>query len=47
MKIHCAQLVEGALKNALTGEVASSPGASAPTLADSLQTKGSVKINFR
>lgn len=47
MKIHCAQLVEGALKNALTGEAAPSPGASAPTLADSLQPKGGVKITFR
>ena len=47
MKIHCAQLVEGALKNALTGEAAPAPGASAPTLADSLQTKGAVKITFR
>jgi hypothetical protein len=47
MKIHCAQLVEGALKNALTGVAAPSPGASAPMLADSLQAKGSVKINFR
>ncbi|MFM8364142.1 MAG: iron-sulfur cluster assembly scaffold protein [Verrucomicrobiota bacterium] len=47
MKIHCAQLVEGALKNALTGETAATPGANAPTLADSLQPKGSVKINFR
>jgi NifU-like protein involved in Fe-S cluster formation len=47
MKIHCAQLVEGALKNALTGEAAPAPGASAPTLADSLQPKGAVKIQFR
>jgi len=47
MKIHCAQLVEGALKNALTGEAVPSPGASAPTLANSLQPKGGVKINFR
>ena len=47
MKIHCAQLVEGALKNALTGEPAPSPRASAPMLADSLQAKGTVKINFR
>jgi nitrogen fixation NifU-like protein len=50
MKIHCAQLVEGALKNALTGGEAS-PAApvapSAPVLADSLQPKGSVKITFR
>lgn len=47
MKIHCAQLVEGALKNALTGEAAPAPGASAPTLADSLQPKGGLKIQFR
>ena len=47
MKIHCAQLVEGALKNALTGEATPAPGASAPTLADSLQPKGAVKITFR
>jgi nitrogen fixation NifU-like protein len=47
MKIHCAQLVEGALKNALTGEATPAPGASAPTLADSLQPKGGVKITFR
>lgn len=47
MKIHCAQLVEGALKNALTGEAAPALGASAPTLADSLQPKGGVKITFR
>ena len=47
MKIHCAQLVEGALKNALTGEAAPAPGASAPTLADSLQPKGGVKVTFR
>jgi NifU-like protein involved in Fe-S cluster formation len=47
MKIHCAQLVEGALKNALTGEAAPAPGASAPTLSDSLQPKAGVKIQFR
>ncbi len=47
MKIHCAQLVEGALKNALTGEAAPARGANAPTLADSLQPKGGVKIQFR
>lgn len=47
MKIHCAQLVEGALKNALTCETAPALGANAPTLADSLQPKGAVKINFR
>ena len=47
MKIHCAQLVEGALKNALTGEAPQVPSMSSPTLADSLQPKGAVKINFR
>ena len=47
MKIHCAQLVEGALKNALTGETVPAPGSSTPTLADSLQPKGGVKITFR
>ena len=47
MKIHCAQLVEDALKNALTGEVSQSPGASTGTLSDSLQAKGAVKIHFR
>ena len=45
MKIHCAQLVEGALKNALTGEVAA-PKALAPTLSDSFQVPKSVKIKF-
>ena len=47
MKIHCAQLVEGALKNALSGAPAADPGANAPNLADSLQPKGTVKITFR
>lgn len=48
MKIHCAQLVEGALKNALgVGEVASPVAPAAPTLADSLQAKSGVKITFR
>ena len=47
MTIHCAQLVEDALKNALTGEVSKSPGASTVTLSDSLQAKGAVKIHFR
>lgn len=47
MKIHCAQLVEGALKNALGGEPAPAQVASAPMLADSLRPKGGVKITFR
>jgi len=45
MKIHCAQLVEGALKNALTGEVAA-PKVLAPTLSDSFQAPKAVKIKF-
>ena len=45
MKIHCAQLVEGALKNALTGESAPTPS-NAPTLADSLHSSKPVKIKF-
>ncbi len=50
MKIHCAQLVEGALKDALAGE--SKPDApapqQAPTLIDSLQEKASgLKITFK
>ena len=45
MKIHCAQLVEGALKNALTGEVVA-PKAVSPTLSDSFQAPKSVKIKF-
>ena len=45
MKIHCAQLVEGALKNALSGESAPAPS-TAPTLADSLQSNKPVKIKF-
>jgi len=47
MKIHCAQLVEGALKNALTGTpspLAASP--TAPTLWDNLQSPREVKIKF-
>ncbi len=49
MKIHCAQLVEGALKNALSGAPAheSKPSALAPTLHDSLSSPSEVKIVFR
>ena len=50
MKIHCAQLVEGALKNALTGgdeKVSGQTLSNAPTLSDSLQPAGGVKIKFR
>lgn len=44
MKIHCAQLVEGALKNALTGETAAAPAAQAPTLMDQLSGPQQVKV---
>lgn len=51
MKIHCAQLVEGALKNALAPQEAA-PAATptppaGPTLWDSLQAPKSVKIKFQ
>lgn len=51
MKIHCAQLVEGALKNALSGEPAEAAPAPAlaPTLLDSFQPPlaGGGKITFK
>ncbi len=44
MKIHCGQMVEGALRAALEGETVASPtpnaGAAGPTLADSLMASG-------
>lgn len=50
MKIHCAQLVEGALKNALTPSSAADPSPASspahspsPTLSDSLATGGQKK----
>jgi nitrogen fixation NifU-like protein len=56
MKIHCGQMVEGALRAALEGESAPAPVSSAPatpvgpTLADALsaagKTAGKVKIVF-
>ena len=36
VKIHCAQLVEGALRNALTGERTQTPTTTSPTLIDQL-----------
>ena len=42
MKIHCAQLVEGALRNALTGE--KTDKATGPTLIDNL-SKGASPVN--
>ncbi|MDQ6913637.1 MAG: iron-sulfur cluster assembly scaffold protein [Verrucomicrobiota bacterium] len=47
VRIHCAQLVEGALRNALTGEQAAAPNETkSPTLFDQLSasTSGKVKI---
>jgi nitrogen fixation protein NifU and related proteins len=46
MKIHCAQLVEGALRNALTGEEAPRP-ALAPTLLDQLSPPKNVRIKLQ
>lgn len=49
MKIHCAQLVEGALKNALTGEPAAGGSASpaqGPSLLDSFQPPAKVTIKL-
>ena len=38
VKIHCAQLVEGALRNALTGTAPNAPTKVAPTLVEQLST---------
>lgn len=46
MKIHCAQLVEGALRNALTGEPPASTAPSAPTLMDNLSPQKKVIIKL-
>ena len=46
MKIHCAQLVEGALKNALTGTSSEPASPSAPTLMDSFQPQKKVTIKL-
>ncbi|HEY5706100.1 MAG TPA: iron-sulfur cluster assembly scaffold protein [Terrimicrobiaceae bacterium] len=46
MKIHCAQLVEGALRNALTGEKTSQPEL-APTLLDRLSPPKNLKIKLQ
>jgi len=46
MKIHCGQLVEGALRNALDGSTEDAPATnSSPTLSSQMQKpKGSIKI---
>jgi nitrogen fixation NifU-like protein len=47
MKIHCGQLVEGALRNALDGGVVTSQ-TTVPTLSDEMkQPSGKVKIRFQ
>lgn len=47
MKIHCAQLVEGALKQALEGKPAESPSVpSGPTLSDSFAAPATPQIRF-
>jgi len=48
MKIHCAQLVEGALKDALNpGEKSAAPSPVSPTLFDQLNAPKKVTINLR
>ena len=46
VKIHCAQLVEGALRSALGGDTAtgSQPASASPTLMDSFQPQAKLKI---
>jgi NifU-like protein involved in Fe-S cluster formation len=46
MKIHCAQLVEGALKNALTGAPSEPAAPATPTLVDSFQPQNKVIIKL-
>jgi NifU-like protein involved in Fe-S cluster formation len=47
MKIHCGQLVEGALRSALDGTATSTP-ATVPTLSDDMKAPtGKVKIRFQ
>jgi nitrogen fixation NifU-like protein len=45
MKVHCAQLVEGALRNALSGKESSQPEV-VPTLLDQLSSPRNVKIKL-
>ena len=46
MKIHCGQLVEGALRNALDGQEVSAAKDSAPTLSADIHSKpkGGIRI---
>ncbi len=45
VKIHCAQLVEGALRSALSGEAAPAP-ATAPTLLQSFASQAPAKLKI-
>ncbi len=47
MKIHCAQLVEGALRDALNPSSSSSSSSQAPSLIDQLTAPKSVKIKLQ
>ena len=48
VRIHCAQLVEGALRNALTGEKDATPNETkSPTLLDALSAKPTGKVKIR
>ena len=48
VRIHCAQLVEGALRNALSGESAPTPTpVKSPTLLDQLSPSPSGKVKIR
>lgn len=46
MKIHCGQLVEGALRNALDQQTTAAPSTMAPTLAAELQRKPAGKLRI-
>ena len=47
MKIHCAQLVEGALKNALSGAPPPESQPIAPTLLEQMSAPGGLKIKMQ
>src|SRR4051812_31250305 len=51
VRIHCAQLVEGALRNALSGETSLTPNetksAKSPTLFDQLSAGGTGKVKIK
>lgn len=47
MKIHCAQLVEGALKNALSGAPLPESQPLAPTLLEQMSAPGGLKIKMQ